>query len=430
MRSQHFNHWRTKMKKGIVLLTVLFFLSMHSKAQWTQQASGTTKNLWGVSFVTQNLGYVCGDSGTILKTINGGITWTSQNSGTSYQLAGLQFVDANTGYAMSWFDTGGIILKTVNGGTTWNKISLNIAGARCGGMYFFTVDTGLISYGDNSVSNSKILRTVNGGVSWDTVYSATAGSGSGYEWLSFMHFPTRNVGYATVSGSKILKTTDGGKNWTLSNNISGNLWMSGVYFFNKDTGFVGGGLFPKGGGSILKTTNGGTSWQPVTNTFGTSIMLFTSSSTGWAVGTDSTWNGTKKMLKTTDGGMTWARDTTPKISLNSVVFPNVSIGYSVGDKGTILRYGSTIGVLADISSNKLTSIYPNPANDIITLHARNEIQDELEIRIYTFTGTLVKIEQWKQNIGNIDVSEFVDGIYFVEVRSNDWNEMHKIILQR
>jgi photosystem II stability/assembly factor-like uncharacterized protein len=127
------------MKSKFILLfslNVILFNVGHSQT-WTTLTSQTTQNLWGVSFVDANTGYVCGDSGTILKTTNGGTTWTPLNSGTKHQFAEIYFFDANTGFVGSWMDAGGIIYKTTNGGTSWTNVSLNVGGAHLGGSWFF-----------------------------------------------------------------------------------------------------------------------------------------------------------------------------------------------------------------------------------------------------------------------------------------------------
>ncbi len=402
-------------------MTALIAITIKTNAQWTQQTSGTTKNLWGVSFVNENIGFVCGDAGTILKTINGGANWIPQNSGTTYQLGGLQFVNANVGYCMSFSDAGGKIIKTINGGTTWNDISLNISGAHSGGVYFFNANTGLLALGNSSYTNSKILKTVNGGISWDTVYS-------GAGWISFFHFPDSNNGYATVSGSKVLKTTDGGNNWSLLNNIGGNLWMSGVYFFNKDTGFVSGGDFSLGGGSIFKTTNGGSTWQTLSTVYGTSVMLFNKPNIGYSIGFDNT--NAKKILKTIDGGISWVFDTTPTDSiLNGISFPTANIGYVTGNGGTILK--TTIGTsIAENIIKERINIYPNPASEFITLSNDLNNKSDLTLNIYNLVGELVKSEMLKQNQQQINIGDLSDGIYVITIKSKDLKENQRLIIQR
>ena len=59
-----------------------------------------TKNLNAVIFTDLNIGFAVGDSGTILKTTDGGGSWLIQTSGTSNALRGVSFIDLNIGTAV------------------------------------------------------------------------------------------------------------------------------------------------------------------------------------------------------------------------------------------------------------------------------------------------------------------------------------------
>ena len=62
-------------------------------------------------------GYAVGNSGTILKTTDGGANWVAQTSGTANICSDVHFpVDATTGYAVG---SSGTILKTTDGGANW-----------------------------------------------------------------------------------------------------------------------------------------------------------------------------------------------------------------------------------------------------------------------------------------------------------------------
>ena len=101
------------MKKLFVLITLFSFNTVN--AQWTKHVSGTNNRLNSVFFVG-NIGYVVGDSGTILKTIDKGDSWISQISGTPEVLESVCFINEDTGYVAGG---GGIILKTIDGGINW-----------------------------------------------------------------------------------------------------------------------------------------------------------------------------------------------------------------------------------------------------------------------------------------------------------------------
>ena len=105
-----------------------------------------------------------------------------------------------------------------------------------------------------------------------------------------------------------------------------------------------------GGSEIYKSTNGGVSWvilgYPLP-TFNDSLfwqgkvkdhLFFTSLDTGFAAGWD-IWTNTSIILKTVDGGATWVTKHTgsPNCKINSIFFPSATIGYAVGNNGTIYK---------------------------------------------------------------------------------------------
>lgn len=79
------------------------------------QISGTTADLWGVSFTDADtrtaVGYDRG--GLILRTLDGGATWIRQANPMPFFIFAVSFVDANLGFAVGAF---GVILRTIDGG--------------------------------------------------------------------------------------------------------------------------------------------------------------------------------------------------------------------------------------------------------------------------------------------------------------------------
>jgi hypothetical protein len=111
-------------------------------------------NLYSVYFTDTVTGYAVGDSGTILKTVDGGTNWVKQVSGTSSRLKSVFFADANIGYAAGW---NGTILATTNGGTDWTS-EFSGTSYSLNSVFFTDVLTGYIA-GDSGI----ILKTTNGG---------------------------------------------------------------------------------------------------------------------------------------------------------------------------------------------------------------------------------------------------------------------------
>ncbi len=88
----------------------------YENGQYINQNSGTTKILNSLSFVTNNLGYVVGQDGLILKTTNGGQQWFQQQSGTTAWLTSVNAIDENNVLVAG---DSGYILQTTNGGDNW-----------------------------------------------------------------------------------------------------------------------------------------------------------------------------------------------------------------------------------------------------------------------------------------------------------------------
>jgi photosystem II stability/assembly factor-like uncharacterized protein len=73
-----------------------------------------------VDFPTSQVGYVVGNAGLMLKSVDGGDTWTGLTSGVSDDLLGVSFPTVDTGYAVG---RNGLILMTTDGGDTWTAES-------------------------------------------------------------------------------------------------------------------------------------------------------------------------------------------------------------------------------------------------------------------------------------------------------------------
>lgn len=279
--------------------------------QWVVKTSGTTSDLMSVYFPTSNIGYAAGGSGTIVKTTNAGATWTSLTSLGKW-LGGIFFTDSITGYAVG--------------------------------------------------NDYSIIKTTNGST-WVTKYQNTtppAGS-TGTNVLYSVYFTDANTGYAVGLYGKILKTTDAGSTWTTLTSGT-TIRLNSVCFANSTNGFVAGlsGIF-------LKTINSGTNWTPISipTTYNLYSVNFINSTTGLAVGYDNT-SASGLILRTTDGGTTWIRQTLSNTikTLYSVYFTDVNTAYISGTSGVILMStngGTTWTTQTSNTTNTLLSIYfPNP----------------------------------------------------------------------
>jgi len=272
------------MKKQILKLTFLsltinlIFLSNLSFSQngWVQQSSGTSSNLYSVTFIDINTGTAVGAYGIIRRTTNGGVNWFSQTSGTSNTLYSVYFVNANTGTIIG---SGGIIRRTTNGGINWFPQDGGTS-QTLRSVYFINANTGVI------VGNiGTIRRTTNGGINWFSQSSGTTQN------LNSVYLINANIGTTVGDNGIVRKTTNSGLNW-FSQTVFSSYTLTSVYFIDTNIGII----------------------------------------------TKSNYNYTRSIYRTTNGGIVWNEIYTGSVhTLRAVDFPNSNSGYLIGDEGDIFK---------------------------------------------------------------------------------------------
>lgn len=243
-------------------------------------SANVPRNLRGVHFVDDRLGYAVGDAGVVYKTTNAGERWDRMQTGFQSNFSSVHFVSENTGIVVG---NDGMIIKTSDGATTWNRIESNVSHDLTD-VVFVNDDTGFISSW-----NGQILRTVNGGETW----TATQVSPSRLLSVTFLD---EQVGY-TTGFRYVYKTTDAGTSWTRMLNVA--RVFNHVYFINEDTGFAVGNS-----GRMHRTDDAGATWQEVLP--GTSSNLFGIAFTDELNGILISEQGL--VLRTNDSGFTWTAD--------------------------------------------------------------------------------------------------------------------------
>jgi photosystem II stability/assembly factor-like uncharacterized protein len=97
---------------------------------WQVQTSGVSVNLKDVSFATSLIGYACGDNGTVLQTLNGGITWTkSLPAGSEIDFSGIEVSGVDSAWVVG---KKGIMYETIDGGATWTRFSKGVSNDNTG----------------------------------------------------------------------------------------------------------------------------------------------------------------------------------------------------------------------------------------------------------------------------------------------------------
>jgi photosystem II stability/assembly factor-like uncharacterized protein len=128
----------------------------------------------------------------------------------------------------------------------WYQINLPVSG-QVHRMQFINQNTGWLR-----MTNGYFLKTTNSGSNWQ-VLSDTSNH------IYYFQFFNDSIGYATGMSSLtplFSKTTNGGLNWNIFYYPPNPYSFGGIYFINKDTGWVDASIFPFDNISIFRTTNG------------------------------------------------------------------------------------------------------------------------------------------------------------------------------
>ena len=158
--------WQIAMSSNGLFVTVGdngIMLTSSDGISWTERTSGTTKNLYGVTY-GNNTFVTVGDNGTIF-TSSSGTSWTSRTSGTTKNLYGVTY---GGGLFVTVGDNATIL--TSSDGTTWTNTSPNKRTTP--GRYFSQPDANHlygVTYGDGlfvTVGGDATILTSSDGTTW------------------------------------------------------------------------------------------------------------------------------------------------------------------------------------------------------------------------------------------------------------------------
>lgn len=233
----------------------------------------------------------------------------------------VRFWDANTGYTTAPLYNGSnfCIHKTTNAGQNWSDQNSGFTAMRFMAIWIVHPDTVYMSG-----NFGRIIKTVNGGANW--VLLNTNDTVTQFWGLQFVNSLT---GYAAGSAGRIIKTTDAGATWIVQNTGVQNLFAS-IHFRNETTGYISGGSL------IVKTTNGGASWASLSAPYISFETIrdiaFIDDMTGIAV------SDAGRILKTTNAGANWALIPSGTVeSLFGIYFTDANTAFICGNNGAILR---------------------------------------------------------------------------------------------
>ena len=311
------------------------------KAIWEPVNYKQDIQLSDVHFVSDMVGWVTGENGTLLKTTDGGDTWTAVLGGEAEskddQIRMLRFLDATHGWAVKGRSK---LLRTADG-ENWEQAG------QLGEQYGYFNDYAFLS---ETIAiqivkqNDELARSQDGGKTWKDIQSTCQVSAEVQGLsrkltcrLKSLFFLSPTNGYAigaTLPGTNmvVFHTEDGGLSWTpqvvpdVAHPDESYFWQW-IVFLDEDRGFA---ILPRGE-KFLGTSDGGKTWHGIIAAVRGPLQF-----AGQEVG----WSFYKNVLTyTTDGGKRWANATLAfPAEVRAFSLPSPQRGYVVGDHGMIYRY--------------------------------------------------------------------------------------------
>jgi photosystem II stability/assembly factor-like uncharacterized protein len=390
---------------SMALLFLLFYQGQ-THSQWIAQNSPTTLHLDTVHFFDSNIGLVSGGYTLLYKTTDGGTTWSSLGN---YSAQNFSFVNATTGYSTTV--SGQPIKKTTDSGATWGLVTPPTSASFLGVFAISPTSAYFINAED------KVLKTTDGGNTFfsRTIVLTTPVSQN----LTDVFFTDTNTGYLTAQGARnIWKTTNAGITWnflTTGTTVS----LNCIYFVTPLIGYAAGES-----GKVLKTMDAGTTWvdKSTGGSHSLNAMEFVDADNGIIVG-----NG-GVIYRTVNGGNSWISEGSGTTSnLNTIFYITSTNAMIVGDNGTILK--KTNLPLSDTDRIKIDkfTLYPNPANDIVTIETNQTPIKKIEL--FDIQGRLITSEVMSTitTQHQIYISQLVNGTYFIKLTTEDGAQNMKLL---
>jgi photosystem II stability/assembly factor-like uncharacterized protein len=383
--------------------------------------------LFEIYFINENIGWITGDNGAILKTTNSGLNWVQQNTGVNDWLGSIDFINDVEG----WVGGGeGALLQTTNAGDNWNIITSPTT-LPIDDIDFNNYPIGWIVAGD-VFNPGKLFKTTNGGTTWNTVTTISLTPG-GHE----IQFTSNDIGWimsgnSSVGGlQRLYRTTNRGDNWDiLLTNNSDTTFMS-VYFINDSIGWIS--TFPSY--TIFRTSDTGITWDRLQTPAFFNSIYFYDSLKGWGGASSG------EVYSTTDGGMSWEAQNSPMDNpIKKLLFYGANYGWAVGFLGNIIHTsnGGVSFVDAMYNDNHLDDFilyqnYPNPFNPITKIGFEIPTSSVVTLKVYDILGKelLTLTEEYKSR-GRYEIEfdggAFASGIYFYRLVGKDYTQSKKMVL--
>lgn len=260
---------------------LLLFLCVNSlNAQWIKQESGTDASFRSIHAIGKKVVWAGGSKGTVLRTINAGISWEvlKVNGAEKLDFRDIYGVSEKVAFIMSagLAEEGAAkVFKTTNAGNTWQVVLDH----KAKGVFFDSIDfwnenEGIL-IGDPIDDKPFILRTLDAGITWQRIENEKLPS----VWEGEASFASSGSCIAVQANgkawfntqSRIFFTPDKGETWQVyqtpfkKGQTAG---IFGLHFWNDKQGIAVGGDYKNDKEKVENvaiTQDGGKNWEFLTS---------------------------------------------------------------------------------------------------------------------------------------------------------------------
>jgi photosystem II stability/assembly factor-like uncharacterized protein len=437
-----------KMKKIIITILILTFIQFSGFSQyWSEQVSGVTVQLTSVSPISNQNVWVCGYSGTVLHTTNGGSNWLNVSGGTipnTVSLVNIWGIDASTALVAGYLGSDTWVWRTSNSGANWVQVFSQPGGFINGIVMRNSLPLHGLMQGDPVGGRWSLWKTTNGGVNWDSSGMYLPQNGAEAGWNNSIYISSQaqtsfqdSLVWFGTNNSRVYHSSNFGMTWIAQSTASElNSYALGFLQWGDIDGLAG-------GTNLMRTSNSGMNWTPQasvgTGNF-SGFVLFPGSliygNCWYTRNTTSIYKG--------NYGSNWGIEYTAPAG-NYRHFANVRNGtycWGVRSNGGITKCTYFILGVNQIGNEipgnfNLSQNYPNPFNPVtkikFSIPSVGNGRDRSVIKIYNSLGREIQVlvnQSLQPGTYEVDwdASNFPSGVYFYELNSGEFVETKKMML--
>jgi photosystem II stability/assembly factor-like uncharacterized protein len=433
---------------------------------WARRSAPTKANLNNVLFADAQHGWICGERGTVLQTVDGGTTWALRGGNPITErysnFGAVDFADRQNGWRIGGLANGyTTILHTTDGGAHWTNqypdtnryfadlravsateiwaVGHIVTHSTDGGLHWTTVAVGANAACYNVVCPDErtiwifsgtddspyVHRSTDGGATWTThrvpltlKYNGMAAGDANNVWIS---------GWTDLDEGTVLHSSNGGLDWETQGDSLG--FLDGIFFIDAQYGWAGAGP------GIVRTTDGGAHWTVVGPRASMSVrrIQFIDRMTGWVLGYGDAY-------RTLDGGTTWQHfNPFVDTGLADIDLVDANQAWVSGWDGILLRFdGTNISApdhpaVSSPASLELSPVYPNPFNATTTIAYVVPQTERISLRVFDLLGREVAVlrdgmTEAGPHVLQFDGSRLASGMYFTRLEAGSQVQTQKMIL--